>query len=54
MTGGQFDTSIIANEFYSAYFTQNRPGLASALAVILFVLVVPIVAYNVVQMRKDA
>ena len=54
MTGGQFETSIVANEFYSAYFSQNRPGLASALAVILFVLVVPIVTYNVIQMRKDA
>lgn len=51
MTGGQFNTSIVANEFYTQSFRQNQPGLGAALAVVLFVLVVPIVAYNVRQMR---
>ncbi len=54
MTGGQFDTSVVANEFYNAIFRYNRDGLGSAFAVLLFVLVVPIVVYNIVQMRKDA
>ncbi len=54
MTGGQFDTSVIANEFYNYSFTYQQPGVGSALAVILFVLVLPIVIYNMVQMRKDA
>ncbi|MEO7588989.1 MAG: sugar ABC transporter permease [Arachnia sp.] len=50
-TGGQFQTSVIANEFYSQKFTQFNNGIAATLAVILFVLVIPIVIYNVRQMR---
>ncbi len=52
MTGGQFGTDVVANEFYTQAFRQNNQGLASALAVVLFILVVPIIAYNVRQMRK--
>ena len=33
---------------------SNASGLGAALAVLLFVLVIPIVAYNIVQMRKEA
>ena len=54
MTGGNFETSVIANEFYDAIFRYNRDGLGAAFAVLLFVLVIPIVVYNIVQMRKDA
>lgn len=52
MTGGQFDTSVVANEFYTQGFQLGDAGLASALAVILFILVIPIVAYNIRQLRK--
>jgi alpha-glucoside transport system permease protein len=51
MTGGQFQTSVVANEFYTQSFRQNNAGLGAALAVILFILVVPLVIYNVRQMR---
>jgi alpha-glucoside transport system permease protein len=52
MTGGRFDDSVVANEFYNSSFLQGQPGLGSALAVLLFVMVTPIVIYNIVQMRK--
>lgn len=52
MTGGRFETSVIANEFYTQALRQGDTGLGSALAVILFVLVVPIIIYNVRQLRK--
>ena len=52
MTGGQFNTGVIANEFFTQAFRQNNQGLASALAVLLFILVIPIIAYNVHQLRK--
>lgn len=52
MTGGQFDTSVVPFEFYRQGFQLLNTGVASTLAVILFVLVVPIVVYNVRQMRK--
>jgi alpha-glucoside transport system permease protein len=52
MTGGQFGTSVVANEFYVQSFRLSELGMGSALAMILFILVVPIVIYNVRQMRK--
>ena len=51
MTGGQYGTSVVANEFYTQAFRRGDVGLGAALATILFVLVVPIVVYNVRQMR---
>jgi alpha-glucoside transport system permease protein len=51
MTGGQFSTSVVANEFYVQAFRQFNFGLGAALAVLLFLLVIPIIAYNVRQLR---
>jgi alpha-glucoside transport system permease protein len=45
-TGGRFGTSTIANEFYVTKFVQGRGGLGSALAVLIFVLVIPVVIMN--------
>ena len=51
-TGGQFGTSVLAYEFYVQSFRSFNTGLGAALAVLLFVLVTPIVFYNIRQMRK--
>ena len=53
VTGGQFDTSVIANEFYTQSFRADNQGLGAALAVVLFLLVIPIVAYNIRQLRAS-
>ncbi len=53
LTGGNFDTSVVANEFYTKTFGTNQQGLGAALAVLLFVLVVPIVVYNIRQLRAS-
>ncbi|MCW2665995.1 MAG: transporter permease [Frankiales bacterium] len=53
MTGGQFNTSVVANEFYSQTFSADNQGLGAALAVLLFVLVLPIVFYNIRQLRAS-
>lgn len=45
-TGGRFGTSTIANEFYVTRFVQGRNGLGSALAVMIFILVIPVVVMN--------
>jgi len=45
-TGGRFGTSTIANEFYVTRFVQNRNGLGSALAVLIFIMVIPVVVLN--------
>jgi alpha-glucoside transport system permease protein len=52
MTGGQFGTGVVANEFYSQSFRLFNIGIGSSLAMILFILVIPIVVYNIRQMRK--
>jgi alpha-glucoside transport system permease protein len=51
-TGGRFGTSTIANEFYVTRFVQGRNGLGSALAVIIFILVVPVVVLNRRSQRR--
>ena len=51
-TGGNFGTSVLAYEFYVQSFRSFNTGLGAALAVLLFLLVTPIVVYNIRQMRK--
>ena len=53
MTGGNFGTQVLANEMYSQSFVQFNTGRGSALAVILFMAVLPLVAYNIVQLRRE-
>lgn len=45
-TGGNFGTSTIANQFYITKFVQGRDGMGSALAVVIFILVIPVVVIN--------
>lgn len=51
-TGGNFGTSVLANEFYTQSFRAFQQGLGAALGTLIFVLVMPIVIYNVRQMRR--
>jgi alpha-glucoside transport system permease protein len=44
--GGNAGTSTIANQWYIMYFLQDREGFAAALAVLMFVLVIPFVIWN--------
>ncbi len=53
VTNGSFKTSVVANEFYAQTFRATNQGLGSALAVVLFVLVIPIVVYNIRQLRAS-
>jgi alpha-glucoside transport system permease protein len=53
MTGGNFGTEVLANEMYSQTFTQFEIGKGSALAVILFAGVLPLVGYNIVLLRRE-
>ncbi len=53
MTGGNFGTGVIANEMYSQSFVQFNVGHGSALAVVLFAGVIPLMAYNIVILRKE-
>jgi alpha-glucoside transport system permease protein len=53
VTGGQFDTSVIANEMYNNAFRYGETGRGSALAVFLFLLVTPIVIYQIRVLRSQ-
>jgi alpha-glucoside transport system permease protein len=53
MTNGNFGTQVVANEMYAQAFVAFDVGKGSALAVVLFVGVIPLIAYNVVQLRKE-
>ncbi len=46
MTGGNFNTSTIANEYYTNFSVQNRDNVAAALGVVLFLMVIPVVVLN--------
>jgi alpha-glucoside transport system permease protein len=54
MTGGQFKSSVLAFEMYNQAFRSYDDGKGSALAVLLFLLVVPIVIYQARQLRHRA
>ncbi|MCY7412625.1 MAG: sugar ABC transporter permease [Salinibacterium sp.] len=53
MTGGNFQTSVIANEMYQQSFRALNYGTGSALAMILFLGVLPLIIYNVRQVRRE-
>lgn len=53
MTGAKFGTQVLANMMYDQSFTYGNNGYGSAMAVAIFVLVIPVVIYNVRQMLKN-
>ncbi len=53
MTNGNYDTSVVANEMYNQAFRFGQTGQGSALAVFLFVLVIPIVIYQIRNLRSQ-
>ncbi|MEN8113806.1 MAG: sugar ABC transporter permease [Actinomycetota bacterium] len=53
MTNGNFDTQVLANEMWQRAFTELDFGLGSALAVILFLGVLPIMWLNIRRMQKQ-
>jgi alpha-glucoside transport system permease protein len=53
VTGGNYNTDVLADQMYNQLFVTNQTGRGSALAVILFLCVVPLVVYNVFQIRRE-
>ena len=52
-TGGNFGTNVLANDMYQNAFVTDNIGLGAALALILFIGVLPLVGYNVVQLKRE-
>ena len=52
-TGGNYNTSVVAMEFYNQYFNNQNYGLGSALAVILTIAILPVMYINIRRMRAQ-
>ena len=53
MTGGRFDTDVVANRMFQEKFQFFNDGRAAALATVLFLAVLPIMIVNVRNLRKQ-
>ena len=53
MTGGNYHTDVVGMEFYNQLFNFQNAGLASALAVLLFLAITPIMYVNIRRMRAE-
>jgi alpha-glucoside transport system permease protein len=53
MTGGQFGTDVIATQFYRQSFINRNSGFGSAIAIILLLAVIPVMVYNLRQLRQQ-
>ncbi|MBP8250929.1 MAG: sugar ABC transporter permease [Herpetosiphon sp.] len=53
MTGGNFNTQVIANVQFEQLFRIQHNGRAAAIAIILLVAVIPVMYYNIRQFGKQ-
>ncbi len=52
MTNGNFGTEVIANRMFKEMFQFANTGRASAIAVVLFLMIIPIMYFNIRQKLK--
>jgi alpha-glucoside transport system permease protein len=53
MTGGNFDTDVLANRMYKELNNIGQPGRASAVATVLVLLIIPIMAVNIRRFQQQ-
>ena len=53
MTGGNFDTSVLALEWFRVFFESREIGPASAIVVVLFVLIVPLMYVQIRTVKQQ-
>lgn len=53
MTGGRFETEVLANSMINQMFKFRNFGRASAIAVVLMVVVLPIIILNIRNLRRQ-
>ncbi|WP_199293009.1 carbohydrate ABC transporter permease [Streptomyces sp. GMY02] len=49
----QDDANVLALELYRKGFSEGRPGVASAIAVFLLLLVIPVMLFNMRRLRRE-
>jgi alpha-glucoside transport system permease protein len=53
MTGGNYNTDVVAVEFYNQLFNYSNYGLASALAILLLIVISPVMYINIRRLRSQ-
>ena len=53
MTGGRFNTSVVAEQMVTQFFTFRQSGIGAALAVVLLVAIIPLMIANVRRFREQ-
>lgn len=53
MTGGNYGTEVIANRMYTEMYKNYDPGRASAIAVILILVIIPVMIFNIRRFQKQ-
>lgn len=53
MTNGNYGTEVIANRMYKEMFQYRNYGRASAIAVVLFLLIIPVIIMNLKRMKGE-
>ena len=53
ITNGNYNTDILARQMYADMFVTSQVSRGSSLAVILFICVLPLIVYNVIQLRRE-
>jgi alpha-glucoside transport system permease protein len=53
MTNGNFNTDVIANTMYQMLFNNGQPGRSAAIAVILFLAIVPVMIVNIRRFQEQ-
>jgi alpha-glucoside transport system permease protein len=54
MTNGQFGSQVLANNMFQEAFSFNDIGKGAALAILIFVSVLPIMVSNIRRMQREA
>ena len=53
MTGVRDGTQVVAQQMVQEFFTNNNDGIGAALAVLLFIAVVPILVINIRRFKAE-
>jgi alpha-glucoside transport system permease protein len=53
MTNGNFNTNVVAVDFYNQLFTNGNAGYAAAIVVLLMIVIIPIMVFQIRQFRAE-
>jgi len=53
VTNGQFDTQVLANNMFQEAFQFGNTGVGAALAMLIFMSVVPVMYYNIRRVQRE-